>query len=490
MSKKAIVVGSGVAGLASSIRLACAGFKVTVFEANAFPGGKINSKKIGNYRFDMGPSVFTGPNYVKDLYDLCGKDFNAFTYQKMEHSFTYFFSDGTQFQLPADPELLVTTIATKLNEDVQTVRNYLKKSDRVYKLIAPLFIESSLHKWGQLMNKNLVKALVNIPKYKLNTTMHEENSTLFKNPNTIQLFNRFASYNGSNPYQAPAMLNMIVHLEMNVGAFLPKNGMIQITDSLYQLAVEKGVEFKFEEKVEQILVENKSAKGVKTSKGNYAADSVISNMDVAFTYEKLLPKEKHPHKILKQEKSSSAIVFYWGIKKAFPELDLHNIFFSEDYKAEYDAIFKHKKLYHDPTIYVNITSKYVKGDAPQGCENWFTMINAPIDNGQNWEDIVKEARAILIAKISKRLGVAIEDYIEVEDVMHPQIIEQRYSGKQGSIYGNASNNKYAAFYRHSNFSKEIKGLYFVGVTVHPGGGIPLALNSAKLAVDLCSKEIK
>jgi phytoene desaturase len=489
MSKKAIVVGSGVAGLAASIRLACAGFKVTVFEANAFPGGKINSKKIGNYRFDMGPSVFTGPNYVKDLYDLCGKDFNEFPYQKMEHSFTYFFSDGKNFQLPANPDLLVKTIATELKEDADVVRNYLKKSDNVYKLIAPLFIESSLHKWGQLMNRNLISALVNIPKYKLNTTMHEENKRAFKNTNTIQLFNRFASYNGSNPYQAPAMLNMIAHLEMNVGAFLPKNGMIQITDSLYQLAVEKGVEFKFEEKVEQILVENKSAKGVQTSNGTYPADCVISNMDVAFTYEKLLPKEKHPHKILKQEKSSSAIVFYWGIKKAFPELDLHNIFFSEDYKAEYDAIFKFKKLYHDPTIYVNITSKYVEDDAPQGCENWFTMINAPIDNGQNWDDIVKEARAILIAKISKRLGIAIEGYIEVEEVMHPQIIEQRYSGKQGSIYGNASNNKYAAFYRHANFSKEIKGLYFVGVTVHPGGGIPLALNSAKLAVDLCSKEI-
>lgn len=489
MSKKAIVVGSGVAGLAASIRLACADFKVTVFEANAFPGGKINSKQIGNYRFDMGPSVFTGPNYVQDLYKLCGKDFKEFPYKKMEHSFTYFFSDGKQFQLPAEPQKLISTIANELNEDADTVKNYLKKSDKIYTLIAPLFIESSLHKWGQLVNKNLLKALINLPKYRLNSTMHEENVKVFRNPNTVQLFNRFASYNGSNPYQAPAMLNMIAHLEMNVGAFLPKNGMIQITDSLYQLAIEKGVEFRFNEKVEKILIENKSAKGVVTSIGTYNSDCVFSNMDVAFTYEKLLPNETHPIKILKQEKSSSAIVFYWGIKRRFPELDLHNIFFSEDYKAEYDAIFTTKTVYHDPTIYVNITSKYVKGDAPEGCENWFTMINAPIDNGQNWSELVQKTRATLLSKISNRLGVNIEDYIEVEEVMHPQIIEQRYSGKQGSIYGNASNNKYAAFYRHANFSKNIKGLYFVGVTVHPGGGIPLALNSAKLAVDMCVKEL-
>ncbi len=490
MSKKAIVVGSGVAGLAASIRLACAGFKVTVFEANAFPGGKINSKQIGAYRFDMGPSVFTGPNYVKELYDLCKKDFSTFGYKKMEHSFNYFFSDGTQFKLPADPVQLVATIQKELGEDPQKVKNYLRKADRVYKLIAPLFIESSLHKWGQLVNKHLLSALVNIPRYKLYSTMDEENRSYFKNPNTIQLFNRFASYNGSDPFQAPAMLNMISHLEMNVGAFLPTNGMIQITDSLHQLAVEKGVEFRFNEKVEKILVENNAVKGVVTHQGSYSSDCVISNMDIAFTFEKLLKEQIQPTKILAQEKSSSAIVFYWGIKKSFPELDLHNIFFSKDYKAEYDAIFLHKTLHHDPTIYVNITSKYVKGDAREGGENWFVMINSPIDVGQNWEEMVAKARSILVSKISERLQVDIESLIEVEDVMHPQMIENKYSGKQGSIYGNASNNKFAAFYRHANFSKEIKGLYFVGVTVHPGGGIPLALNSAKIAVDLCAKEVR
>ena len=229
---------------------------------------------------------------------------------------------------------------------------------------------------------------------------------------------------------------------------------------------------------------------MKTSKGTYTSDIVFSNMDVAFTYEKLMPNEEHPHKILKQEKSSSAVVFYLGIKKSFEELGVHNIFFSKDYKEEYNHIFHKKEIYHDPTIYLNITSKEVKTDAPEGCENWFLMINAPTNNGQDWGKYTQELRSIMVKKVSKALGTDIEPYIEVETFMNPVNIEDWYSGKMGSIYGNASNNKYATFYRHANFSKKIKGLYFVGVTVHPGGGIPLALNSAKIAVRCMEEDLQ
>ena len=149
----------------------------------------------------------------------------------------------------------------------------------------PLFIEASLHRPKQILNKKLIKALLNIPKYKLNSTMDEENRSTFKNPKTIQLFNRFASYNGSSPYQAPAMLNMIQHLELNVGAFLPEKGMVQIVNAIYDLAIKKGVEFKLNEPVTKINNENKQVNGVTTSEGTYDADIVISNMDVTFTYE-------------------------------------------------------------------------------------------------------------------------------------------------------------------------------------------------------------
>lgn len=480
--KTAIVIGAGIAGLASAVRLAKKGYKVTVFEANDFVGGKINSKTLGGYRFDMGPSVFTCPEYIKELYDLCGKDFSDFKYQKLHETFHYYFPDGQNFTLPNKKEDLLNVLVNELGEDKSDIENYLAKAEKNYKLIAPLFIEASLHRRKHIMNKKLFKALMHLPSYKLGKTMDQENKRFFKNPKTVQLFNRFASYNGSSPFEAPAMLNMISHLELNDGAYLPEEGMVQIGTKVRDLALDLGVEFRLNEKVTEIIVENKKATGVITQKGSYSADVIFSNMDVAFTYEKLLPNEEHPTKTLKQEKSSSAVVFYLGVKKSFEELGVHNIFFSEDYKDEYHHIFHKKEIYHDPTIYLNITSKEVKTDAPEGCENWFLMINAPTNIGQDWDAYTKLLRQLMVDKVSKALGTDINSLIEVESFMNPVNIEDWYSGKMGSIYGNASNNKYATFYRHANFSKKIKGLYFVGVTVHPGGGIPLALNSAKIAV--------
>jgi phytoene dehydrogenase-like protein len=213
-------------------------------------------------------------------------------------------------------------------------------------------------------------------------------------------------------------------------------------------------------------------------------------MDVAFTYEKLLPSAKKPLKTLNQEKSSSAMVFYWGIRKKFDQLGVHNMFFSSDYKKEFKALFDDHTLQTDPSIYINITSKAIPSDAPVDGENWFVMINVTINKGQDWEVYRKQAREKIVQVINRSLNTNIEAYIEEEFVMDPVFIEETYSGKAGSIYGNSSNNKYAAFNRHPNFSKDINGLYFAGVTVHPGGGIPLALNSAKIAVECLRKDTK
>ncbi|MCC5924143.1 MAG: phytoene desaturase [Crocinitomicaceae bacterium] len=481
--KKAIVIGAGVGGLGAAVRLANLGYQVKVFEANGHAGGKMNNLQLGDFRFDMGPSIFTGPEYVKELYDLCGEPFNQFPYQKLEQPFNYFFEDGTTINLKADKVELVNELSEKLGESKKKLRNYLKKCEKNYQRIAPLFIEKSLHRWQHLLNKKLWKALVGIPRYKLHQTMHQENAATFNNPKTHQIFNRFATYNGSNPYQAPAMLNMIQHLEMNVGVFLPENGMVQIARSLQGLAQKQGALFHFQEKVKEIHLDNNKVVAVSTDKGRYEADVVYSNMDVHLTYDRLLPNfEKVPKKILNQERSSSAIVFYWGINDVFPELTVHNLFFSDEYEKEFKDIFEYKTIGEDPSIYVHITSKIKSKDAPKNAENWFVMINAPIDIGQDWEVLKVKTKEVIINKLERVLKRDIRNKIVEEFVMDAPFIADTYSGKNGSIYGNASNNAFAAFYRHPNFSKNIEGLYFVGVSVHPGGGIPLALNSAKIAV--------
>ncbi len=486
--KKALIIGSGIGGLATAIRLSKLGFSVHVFEANDFAGGKINSKTFKNYRFDMGPSIFTEPYLMDELLELSEQKTITFDYSLLSESCRYFFADSHSFTLPVGKKEVSIKIATELGEDKEKVFSYLDRMEKNYTAVAPVFIQVSLHKIKQLLNKQILSALKRLFKYGLSSSMNKVNASYYKNPKTVQLFNRFATYNGSNPYETPGMLNIISHLELNKGPALPKGGMFMITKTLYDIAVQLGVTFSFNEKVERILYSNNRVSGINTIKGDYLSDIVVSNMDVHFTYEKLLKDFPfHPKKILAQEKSSSAVVFYWGIKSEFPDLGLHNIFFSENYKKEFKSIFKTKEMDSDPTIYVNITSKIEKKDAPANSENWFVMVNTPINVGQNWNEIVSVLRKNIIEKLSKVLKTDIESLIEVEEVMDPLKVEALYSGKQGSIYGNASNSRAAAFYRHPNFSKKLKGLYFTGVTVHPGGGIPLALNSAKI-VERCVKD--
>lgn len=486
MQMKVGIIGSGIGALASAIELRKLGLEVSVFEANAQIGGKIVEQHLGAYRFDMGPSVFTEPELMQGL--LSGLDPSAnFRYHQLPESCRYFFNDGQHLTIPVGKEQVAQTLRDAFGEDQQTTLRYLQRIEKNYRAIYPVFIEVSLHRFKHFFQFPLLKALARLFKYGLHQTMHLQNQKSFKNPKTQQIFDRMATYNGSSPFLAPAMLNIISQLEFNEGPAMPVGGMAQITKQAFELAAKHGVQFYTNERVTAIQHRNQRVVGLQTTKGNYLFDLVVSNMDIHFTYEKLLAQIKAPAFLLKQEKSSSAVVFYWGINRNFDQLGVHNIFFAEDYRAEFAAIFETKTLYHDPTIYVHISSKVESSDAPAGKENWFVMVNAPINQGQNWDQEIQLLRQRILEKLSKALQTAIEPLIEVEQINEPRLIEKNYSGKQGSIYGNASNNAFAAFLRHPNFSKQLKGLYFAGVTVHPGGGIPLAINSAKI-VARCVQE--
>ncbi len=480
--KTCAIIGCGISGIGASIRMANKGYKVTVFEANPFPGGKLSQESMKGYRFDMGPSVFTMPQNVDELFILSGKNpKDYFNYIHLDPVYQYFFEDGTIIHGYHGKEKIAKEIASKTSVSEQTVLDYMRDVEQKYHLTAEVFLHNSLHKVKNYFTKRVAKGLANFGKLQAFKTMNQANEEKFHDKKIVQLFNRYATYNGSSPFKAPATLNVIPHLEINMGAYIPVGGMFAITESLVKLGKDIGVEHRFSSGVKEILVEKNTAVGVLTDKGEERFDVVISNMDVYNTYHKLLPKAKKPERTLRQEKSSSAMVFYWGIKHDFKELRLHNIFFSESYEKEFSTIFDKKTISDDPTIYVNISSKHVPGDAPPGCENWFTMINVPNNQGQDWDKLIEITRENIIKKLNRILKTDIRPYIECEIVFEPRVIESRTSSAYGAIYGNASNNKFAAFLRHSNFSKSIKNLYFCGGSVHPGPSIPLSLMSAKIA---------
>jgi phytoene desaturase len=482
--KTCAVIGSGIAGIGAAIRMATKGYKVTVFERNGYPGGKLSSFENKGYRFDFGPSVFTMPKNVEDLFTLSGKNMkDYFEYIHLNPGYKYFYEDGTVLNAYYPKEKFAEEAAKHTKDSKETILAFLKKSEIIYDITKEVFLFNSLHKLKTFLTFNMLKSLLNFGKIDAMSTMNDINVKSFKDPKLVQLFNRYATYNGSSPFLAPGTMNVIPHLEINMGIYYPKGGMVSITNSLVKLGQDIGVTYEFNNGVTEIILKGNHATGVKTEKGSYDFDVVISNMDVYNTYHQLMPAYKKPEKILRQEKSSSAIVFYWGIKKSFPQFDLHNILWGKEYEKEFDTVVNKKNIYKDPTIYINITSKHSPEDAPEGCENWFTMVNAPHNSGQDWDEIVAETRENMLEKISRMLKTDIRPLIECESLFTPVILEQKTASVLGAIYGNASNNKFAAFLRHANFHNKIDNLYFCGGTVHPGPSIPLCLMSAKIATD-------
>ena len=327
--KKAIVIGSGIGGIATSIRLAKKGYHVSVFEKNNYPGGKLSTFNLGKYRFDAGPSLFTMPHFVTDLFTLAGEiPSEHFTYKKKDIHCEYFWEDGTRLTAYSDRNRFCKTVEEQLDVPAQTVHNYLERAQKKFNLTAPLFLEKSLHKLRTYLNKETRKAIFGLGSLELFKSLHQVNEEQLKNPYLIQFFNRFATYNGSDPYQTSGIMSLVQHLEEHYGTFIPNQGMGAITESLFQLAQRMGVKFHLRQSVDSIEIENKRAVGIKVCNKRHKSDLVVSNMDVVPTYKYLLPNQKQPKRTLEQERSSSALIFYWGIKKSFPKLNLHNIFFS------------------------------------------------------------------------------------------------------------------------------------------------------------------
>jgi len=359
--KKAIIIGSGIGGLSSAIRMSVKGYAVDVYEANKSYGGKMRQTKKKGFRFDMGPSLLTMPEKIDELFLLANKNpRDYFQYKKLDEGCRYFYDDKTIIRGYTDLDKFASELHDKAGVAKNITKNHIKKNTFIFDSTSFLFLEKSLHKLKTYLSFKVFIAFLKLPFLQLFQSMHSANSSRFKSEKAIQIFNRFATYNGSNPYKAPAILNSISALEFNKGAFYPNLGMFTIAKALYSLATDLGVKFYFNTIVEKISVNDGVAEGVFVLNNLHKADVIICNQDIYFVYKKLLPKKFTIKRVLKQERSSSALIFYWGIKKEFSSLQLHNILFSNNYEEEFKMLSENKEVYKDPTIYINITSKMTK----------------------------------------------------------------------------------------------------------------------------------
>jgi phytoene desaturase len=477
--KEIVVIGAGLGGLATACRLAKAGHSVTVIEKNETVGGKVNIVETGGYKFDTGASLVTLPETIKELFGHCGANLDDYLeLQRLDVICRYNWPDGTSIDTFSDVQRTSDEISKLNPEDGQAFLEYLEDSKTKFEIAERTFLEKSLNELSSLFKPSNIPDLLRISSFR---TLASLNASRFKSDKVRQLFDRFATYNGSSPYKVPATFSLIPWTEFGHGAWYVKGGIHEIPKALASLAQSLGVRLFTGTEVKSIIVRDGVVTGIKAAEETFRADAVVSNADAVETHRRLLDSELFSDR----EPSCSGFVLLLGTKKKFDTLSHHNIFFSGDYGREFEEIFGQKRPATDPTIYICATSRTDSAQAPPGRENLFVLVNAPYTSpSTDWRVEARDYRNLIIKKLE---NAGLEDLgrsIEVERMITPADFETRYHANRGSIYGLSSNGIMAAFKRVPNRSKDFANLYFVGGAAHPGGGIPLVLLSAKMTSDL------
>lgn len=490
--KRVVVVGGGLAGLSGAIRLARRGFDVELFEKNDRLGGKMNERVLpsalqgASYRFGLGPSLLTMPFVLDELFASCGEERSAhLEFVPIDPICRYFYPDGSILNASADLAQMKAEIERfSSKEEAERYEQFLDYTRRIYDLTAEIFLFTPFQEVRKLLKRKFLPALLRLPQIDALRSVHASTEAAFTDKRLVQMFDRYATYNGSNPFIAPATLNVIPWVEYGIGGYYVRGGMYRIVEKLHELALSHGVRVHLNADVERILHDGTHVRGVCVDGATVHADYVLCNGDVVESFNTLIEGfDRTRRRLNRLEPSVSGMVFLWGVKGVFPQLAHHNIVFSSDYEREFYQIFNERRAPSEPTIYVSISSKTDADHAPPGAENWFVLLNMPYLDGQHWEQVVNQMRYAVLKGLHA-VGIDVEARIEVESVVTPEEFYRLYRSNKGSIYGISSNTKTAAFLRPANRSRQLRGLYFAGGSAHPGGGVPLVLLSGKMAAEL------
>lgn len=501
--RKAVVIGGGFGGLSTAVQLAYKGWDVTIVEAQAQLGGKLQRVVDSGYQFDRGASTITMPWVFQDVFRNCGVNPDDYVqFYRVEPGARNEMADGNVVELSSDITKMEQQIAAYSPSDAANLRAFLTKSKELYHISEQQFLNRLLHRWRDKLDLGLLRSMLQIQPL---TSVNKLLTKYFEHPNTLQLFGRYATYVGSSPYATPAVFTMMAHLEQQLGIWGVHGGTTNIVRGFEQLAREIGVNILTSTRVEEVLVTSGRTTGVRIRGLSHTcgihhnaettmleADVVIANADAMTVYKQLIAEKHRPsmrdNKIEKFEPSLSGYVLLLGVKRIFPNLKHHNIWFPQDYAQEFEDIFKRRIAPTDPTIYICWNGYSETNTAPEGCSNLFVLVNAPYNNPNwNWLSEGSDYRDKIIAILERKLG-AFAAEIEVEHRYHPGMLEADTGAHRGAIYGISSNTPGQAFFRPANQSPDIKNLWFAGGSTHPGGGTPIVTLSGTLIANEIDKQ--
>jgi phytoene desaturase len=416
---------------------------------------------------------------LEGLFTTAGRhieDYIALTY--VDPLTRYFYPDGAVLDISHNLAETVASIAALDRQDADGYLRFLAYAARMFRITAPVAIYDDPPTLRDILGVP-VREMLQVDALR---SMDAAICAHVRSPYLRKLLRRFATYLGASPYQARAIYNVIAHAELTAGLSYVRGGTYSIARAYQRLAEELGVEIRTDTPAVRILTEGGRASGVELASGAVMADAVIANVDVFTTYRELLPPTvAMPSRFARMGLSCSGFVMLLGIEGQHPQLAHHNIFFSTDYRREFGAIFEQSVPPPEPTVYVAITSKSDPDHAPEGCENWYVMVNTPPVGPQwDWAQQAGAYRDLVLARLASH-GLDVRGRIRAETILAPPDLALMTGAWRGALYGHSFNNPLAPFLRPRNRAPNLQRLYFAGGTTHPGGGVPMVTLSGGVA---------
>ncbi|HSJ36908.1 MAG TPA: phytoene desaturase family protein [Planococcus sp. (in: firmicutes)] len=479
--KKTIIIGGGLGGLSAAVTLASAGMAVELYEKNEHFGGKLMPVRLGNHTFDFGPNTITMPEVFQTIIEQTGE--SAADYFSLISLTTHtrnHFPDGRHLDFSSDQEMMQHEINRLAPDDAANYEKFLAEISRIYSLAERYFFPSTFQSWRDYLSPSLGKALLQVRPAE---TMDHFYRRYFQDPLLLQAFGRYATYIGSSPYKAPATFSMIAYLELVGGVYYAKGGNASIAEGFAAVARNNGALLHAGKTVKKIIIKDGKAVGVELEDGKVSeADAVILNGDLLSTFPQLTAESERPsfsnRKSASFEPSISAFVILAGLNTRLPGLKHHNVYFSEDYRQEFDDLFDKKRYSEQPTVYISNSSYTDPSVSPDG-DNLFILVNAPALTADGKLQIDAETYKNRIYDFLETYGLHIRGHLVEEKTYTSSFIAENFNAFRGSLYGPSSHKKKDAFLRPANASPDIKNLYFVGGSTHPGGGSPMVTMSGQ-----------
>ena len=480
MGHSAIIVGSGFAGLSAACFLSHAGWKVTVIEKNATPGGRAAQLQENGFTFDKGPSFYWMPGVFERFFSHFGKTVaSQYELTRLDPSYRVYW-DNEFTDIPADYNSIRNIFESMEPGSAAKLDRFLEGAEYKYKT----GMGNLVYKPGRSLLELLDwKTVSGVARLQVFTSMHRHIRKYFKHPRLIQLLEFPVLFLGALPKDTPALYSLMNYADLKEGTWYPKGGIYAVVNAMYRLALSLGVEFRFNENVTSIDIADGSAGSVTTHTGRYKADAVISAADYHFTETKLLPPEYRSYSDkywATRVMAPSCLLYYVGLNKKLEDPVHHALFFDTPFAQHGHEIYSDPQWPAAPLFYVSAPSVTEPGLAPPGCETLVFLV--PVASGLegDTEALREKYFRMILERMEKRTGVKIADAIVYRRSYAIKDFEQDYNSFRGNAYGLANTLKQTAIFRPSCKSKKVKNLYFTGQLTVPGPGVPPSLVSGEV----------